>query len=251
MRDCKGAKRPVRTVLITGASGGLGGALCRAFAAAGDRIGVHVYRNISAGETLVQTLQSAGAEACLFCADLRSADATRQMFDLFWARWGQLDVLINNAAVTDCSHFVNLTEETWDDVLAVNLSGPFFCMREAGRRMSCANGGNGGHIVNIISHAASGRIGQAAYAASKSGLMALTQSAAKEWRTICVNAVAPGLLPTAMTTGLSPAKWQDRIEENALKRTSTFDEVCSFIVGLSHMKHVSGQCFTLDSRILT
>ncbi len=245
-----------RVVVITGASGGLGGALCRAFAAEGSRIGAHVYRNRVAGEALIRGLSH--VEGSLFCADLRNASAVRQMFQQVWERWGRLDVLINNAAISDRSRFIRLTEAEWDDVLAVNLSGAFFCMREAANRMAHARtaharmphtDGGEAHIVNIVSHALSGRIGQAAYAASKAGLLALTRSAAQEWNTICVNAVAPGFLPTAMTAPLTPAARQALIARNTLQRPSTFDEVCDFIVRLSHMRHVSGQFFTLDSRM--
>jgi 3-oxoacyl-[acyl-carrier protein] reductase len=235
-------------VVITGASGGLGAALCRAFAVEGDRIGAHVHRNRAAGEVLIQGLS--GTDVQLFCADLRNASAVRRMFDEVLARWGRLDVLINNAAISDQARFIRLTEAEWDDVLAVNLSGPFFCMREAAQRMSHPGTGVP-HIINIVSHALSGRIGQAAYAASKAGLLALTRSAAKEWRTICVNAVAPGLLPTAMTASLTSTAQQALIAQNTLKRSSTFEEVCDFIVRLSRMRHVSGQLFTLDSRTPT
>ncbi len=240
-----------RVVLITGASGGLGRALCQAFASAGARIAAHVYQNRVAGERLVQELCQAGAEAQLLCADLRCPESVRQMFDSVRKKWDGLDVLINNAAISDHARFVHLSEDVWDDVLAVNLSGPFFCMREAGRWMSHAGQGQGqGHIVNIVSHARLGRVGQAAYAASKCGLSALTQSAAREWEGVCVNAVAPGFLETKMTAALSPARRQALIQENCLRRPSTFEEVCDFVVRLSHMQHVSGQLFTLDSRII-
>jgi len=110
-----------------------------------------------------------------------------------------------------------------------------------------------GHIIHIASHAAlRGRVGQAAYAASKRGLMALAQEAAKEWgaSSIQVNVVCPGFLPTSMTEGLSE-KHKDQVrEDNLLKRISTLEEVAAFIRHLSNMRHVSGQTFSLDSRLL-
>ncbi|HLG21658.1 MAG TPA: SDR family NAD(P)-dependent oxidoreductase, partial [Candidatus Manganitrophaceae bacterium] len=157
---------------------------------------------------------------------------------------------INSAAITGDILFSRMEEGEWDQVIGVNLSGVFFCMREAGRAM--VEKGEG-HIINISSYAAyTGRVGQASYAASKRGLIALTQSAAKEWGRsgVQVNAVLPGYLPTPMTASLPPVEKKRMIQENTLGRPSTLEEVSRFIFDLSRMKHVSGQVFNLDSRIL-
>lgn len=238
-----------RVVLITGASGGLGQALCRAFSNGEYRIGVHVYQNVDRGTKTVQALCGLGIESALFAADLRDSKAVQEMFDGLLMNWGRLDLLIQSAAIRRDRLLAGTASAEWDAVVDVNLKGAFICMREAGQAMR-RNGG--GQIIHLSSHAAlTGRIGQASYTASKRGLIALTQSAAKEWGgdSIQVNAVLPGFLPTPMTAGLEPLEAEKIVEENALGRTSTLEEVSDFILHLSKMKHVSGQIFNLDSRI--
>ncbi|MFQ5780646.1 MAG: SDR family NAD(P)-dependent oxidoreductase [Nitrospiria bacterium] len=239
-----------KIVLITGASGGLGQALCRTFSTGDYQIGVHVDRNTRKGIKTVQDLNAVGHVAALFSADLRNPLSVRRIFDDLLGKWGRIDLLINNAAVRSDRLLMRMRRTDWDDVIDLNLSGTFFCMREAGRAM-CRNGG-GGHIINIASYSAyTGRIGQASYTASKRGLIALTQTAAREWGSaaIQVNTVLPGFLSTSMTAGLTSERKEQLIEENLLRHSSTLEEVSEFILHLSKMKHVSGQTFNLDSRI--
>jgi len=239
-----------KVVLITGASGGLGQALCRSFATDEYHIGVHINRNISGGEELVETLNAEGNRAALFTADLRHSGAARKMFATLLEKWGRIDLLINNAGIRKDSLVARMSEADWDDVIDLNLTGVFFCMREAGHAMTRQGAG---HIINISSRAAmTGRVGQAAYAASKRGLIALGQTAAREWGTvpIQVNTILPGFLDTPMTAGLEREKKAALREENLLSRSATPREIASFILDLSKIKHVSGQIFNLDSRIL-
>jgi len=239
-----------RVVLITGGSGGLGRALCQIFSTAGDTVCAHFHRNKNACEKTIRALKKAGGESALFSADLQDSKSVQRMMEKILKRWEKVDLLINSAAITGDILFSRMEEGEWDQVIGVNLSGVFFCMREAGRAM--VEKGEG-HIINISSYAAyTGRVGQASYTASKRGLIALTQSAAKEWGRsgVQVNAVLPGYLPTPMTASLPPVEKKRMIQENTLDRPSTLEEVSRFIFDLSRMKHVSGQVFNLDSRIL-
>ncbi|MFQ5597692.1 MAG: SDR family NAD(P)-dependent oxidoreductase [Nitrospiria bacterium] len=239
----------MRTIFITGATGGLGRALCECFSETPCRIGIHTYRQYSEGEKLRGALNAKGCDAALFSAHLGKATSVKKMFQDFLARCGTIDLLINNAGVRQDRLFPNIHPSDWNDQVSVNLSGVFYSMREAGGIMQERGGG---HIINVTSYAAyTGRIGQSAYTASKRGLIALTQSAAREWggASIQVNAVCPGYLPTPMTAGLKPKTIDRIIRENALGRPSTLKEISAFIRHLSEMKHVSGQVFNLDSRI--
>lgn len=236
-------------VLITGSSGGLGRALCRAFSNGEYSIGVHVHRNTSEGMKLVDQLNSLGVESAFFPADLRDSKAVGKMFEGILKIWGKINLLINNAAVRRDRLFARIESAEWDDVIGTNLTGAFLCMREAGRAMQKQKRG---HIINLSSHASlTGRAGQASYTASKRGLIALTQSAAKEWGgdSVQVNTVFPGFLRTSMTADLSRSEVERIVEANALERPSNLQEVSEFIFHLSKMKHVSGQTFNLDSRI--
>ncbi len=240
----------MRRILITGATGGLGQALCSAFAKSSCRIAVHTYQNHKQGQKQVEVLQSGSCEALLFVADLKVPSQTHTLFRELEDRWQGIDLLINNAGIKIDSLLKSMREEDWDEVIALNLSAAFHCMREAAAMMQA---GGSGHIINIASGAArSGRIAQASYAASKMGLIALTQTAAREWGAsgIQVNAICPGFLPTAMTQGLKASRAEKIISENVLGHHSTLEEVAQFICYLSEMKHVSGQTFNLDSRIV-
>src|SRR5205823_198899 len=127
----------------------------------------------------------------------------RQMVDTMVVRWGRLDVLINNAGITRDRTILKMTNGEWNDVIDVNLSGPFWCLREAARLMSKEGRGA---IINIASlMAMKPGFGNANYAASKAGLIALTKAAAKELGRfhITVNAVLPGFHNTGMASALS------------------------------------------------
>lgn len=239
----------MRTILITGASGGLGQALCRAFSKEKIRIGLHVFQNQHKGKEIEQEIRSNHCETSLFPADLRNSNEVHTLFQAFLEKWERIDLVINNAGVAQNRLFQKMSSEEWDKEVHLNLSGVFYILREAGKIMEKQKKG---HIINIASFAAfTGRVGQAPYTASKRGLIALAQCAAREFGAggVQVNTVCPGFLPTPMTASLTPEQSKPLIAENVLGRASTLEEVSEFIQTLSKMNHVSGQIFHLDSRI--
>lgn len=161
-----------------------------------------------------------------------------------------LDLLVNNAGITEDAAVRAMGTESFARVLDVNLSGAFRCSQRALPPMLEARGG---HIVNIGSFSAlSGPAGQANYAAAKAGLIALSQSIAKEAGACGVraNTVLPGYLETRMTEGVSAAVEQRALDAHVLGRFNTAGDAARFIVFLHlHMPNVSGQVFQLDSRI--
>ncbi len=236
--------------MITGASGGLGQAIGQAFLK--DMpccVALHCFTNHTEVKKKVKQFKVDGGKSRFFSVDLRDSEAIKKMFQNIRDDWGGLDLLINNAAITQNRLLAQVQSADWDNLLKLNLSGVFYCMREAGRIMEKQGKG---HIINIASLSAfTGRKGQAAYTASKRGLIALSQTAAREWGGIGiqVNTVCPGILPTSMTATLSFQQSRHLTVENLLGRTSTLEEVSKFIRSLSKMDHVSGQVFNLDSRI--
>ncbi len=169
----------------------------------------------------------------------------------FAAHVTQLDLLINNAGVCRDVSMARMTEEDFDQVVDVNLTGAFRVSQAALRLMSRQRCG---HIINVGSYSAlAGPFGQANYAAAKAGLIGLTQSLAQEYgaRNIRANCILPGLLGTKMTRHLleDPA-WRDKLlQGHALGRLNTPADVGRFIVSLHAMEAVSGQIFQLDSRV--
>lgn len=227
-------------VLLTGSAGGLGQGLIEAFNAAGWCVaaGQHRTRPRSSGRRVwpVRLDVSDSQEA---------ADAVREVA----ARWGRLDVLVNNAGVTGDAPVLKLTDAAWDRVLDVNLKGAMACARAAARIMVRQRDG---HIINLGSFA--GRVGargQANYAAAKAGLIGLTQSLAAELgpHNVRVNVVLPGVLPTPMTARLKPETLDGLVRQNVLGRMNSVVEVSRFVVFLAGMRDVSGQVFQLDSRL--
>lgn len=229
-----------RVVLVTGAAGGLGLGLVAEFAAQGWRVAAAHHRASPHAET-----DSLWPIALDVTDRAQSAAVVEQLL----ARWGRIDVLLNNAGTTADKLLSQMTEDEWDRVLAVNLKGAFLCAQAVARAM-CRQ--RDGHIINLSSFSGQvGARGQANYAAAKAGLIGLTQSLAKELgsRNVRVNAVLPGVLPTPMTAQLGAEQLAAFAAANALGRINDVAEVARCIAFLATLQNVSGQVFQLDSRI--
>jgi 3-oxoacyl-[acyl-carrier protein] reductase len=241
-----------RNVLIIGGSGGLGIELARIFLKNGDRVAIHFFRNERRIEAFLKEIgRTTEADEAFPChADIRNEKMVEEMFRQIRKKWPNLDLLINSGGVTDDMFFSKMSEPEWNEAVQVNLSGLFFCMKQAALWMIPVKKG---HLINIASRGGlTGRIGQANYASSKAGVIGLTKSAALEWGPdqIQVNAVLPGFLPTRIGLKMNSCQQKEMILENALQRASTLDEVSRFVFFLSRMENVSGQIFNLDSRIV-
>jgi 3-oxoacyl-[acyl-carrier protein] reductase len=239
-----------RVVIITGASRGLGREIALCFGRAGERVVVNFFSHEHAARSVTDEISQTGGESLCYSADVKNPVEVEAMTRDTIERWGAVDVLINNAALTRDGIMLRMTGEDWDDVIDTNLSGPFHCIRAAAHHMIKQHSG---HIINISSIVGmQGREGQANYSSAKAGLIGLTKASAREFGcfNIKVNAVLPGYLRTDMGSNLSGVV-QDRIlKENTLGKASDPREVADFIYHLSLMNNVSGQVFNLDSRIL-
>jgi 3-oxoacyl-[acyl-carrier protein] reductase len=222
-----------RVVLVTGSSRGIGAAVVARAAAAGARVAVHFRTGATEAERLVDAARAAGSEAEAFQADLRDGEAAEALVRDVVARFGRLDGLVNNAGMTQVGPFLEIKPEEWDAVLATDLTAAFRTMRAA---IPVMLGQGGGSIVNIAS-----RLGQmgiaetAAYSAAKAGLIGLTRSLAREFggRGIRVNAVAPGVTITEMTTDLVDSEeGSRRLRDMALGRFGRADEVAEAVIFL-------------------
>jgi 3-oxoacyl-[acyl-carrier protein] reductase len=226
-----------RAVLVTGASRGIGAAVARAFAGAGDRVAVHYGARRDAAEAVARDLPGSGH--VVVGADLADADAVRRVVDEAAAGLGGLDVLVNNAGVFDPPHPIAETtyeewRDAWERTLAINLVGPANASWCAVRHMVR---GGGGRIVNVASRGAfRGEPRHPAYGASKAGLVALGQSLARALgpHGIAVTAVAPGFTETDMAAdALAGEKGAARRAESPLGRVATADEVAAAVLFLA------------------
>lgn len=235
-----------RVALITGASRGLGRNIAVALARSGYHIAVNY---LSSEKEAEETARRAGGGALPIRADVGDLKQVGEMIALLEGRFGRLDVLINNAGITRDKLLVRQSEAEWDSVLRTNLKGCFNVIRTAAPLMIKSGGG---HIVNISSYSGvRGKAGQAAYSASKAAVIGLTYAAASELcvYNIRVNALLPGYLPAGMgpeaTAAMEAAK-----EKSLMRELASPEEASEFVITLLNTEHITGQVFSLDSRIM-
>ena len=218
-----------QTIIVTGAGRGLGEAIARRFAAEGGAV-LLVGRQHAPLAAVAAALTAAGGQAWVHLADVAQADQVQAVVAAALARWGRLDVLVNNAGVVDvATPFLEMTEAQWDRVLDVNLKGCFLLSQAVARAMVPAGGGVILHNASIAGLNTDGPY--ANYCASKAGLLALNRSMAVELARyhIRVNAVSPGYTHTDMTeAAVTPALFnymQTAFDRVPLRRLLTPDEV--------------------------
>ncbi len=194
------AENPARVVLITGAGRGIGAAIARRFAAEGARLAL-VDVNAGQLQSFAAELEADGCQVLPISADITDKARVEQLMAEVTDHFGRLDVLVNNAGIIRDGFISKISEQDWDQVIDVNLKGAFLCCQAAFPTLKAQQYGK---IVNIVSRAWLGNIGQANYSASKGGLVSLTRTLALEFARfqINVNAVAPGLIDTPMSQSM-------------------------------------------------
>lgn len=235
-------------VIVTGASGGIGRAISLAFAEAGWFIGVHYHRNKQAAEATLQEVCSVGGGGSLHQADIRDAQEVQQMIAAFSRDAPDVSVLVCNAGIADSSLVLQCKEDDWSKIIATNLSGTFHCLKAVGPILLARGGGS---VVVIGSHAGlHGSTGQAAYAASKAGLIGLVKTAAQEWGpgNVRVNLLLPGWHKTGLSGDAMPAA--EGYRDHALRRPPSISEVARTAMYIAQLQDVSGQITNCDSRNL-
>lgn len=191
-----------KVALVTGASQGIGRATALALAEAGAKVAVAA-RNAEKLAALVAEIEGRGGAALAVPMDVADAAQVKTGFQAVLAKFGRLDILVNNAAITRDTLALRMKLEDWDAVLRTNLTGAHLCIQQA---LGAMLKQRAGRIINLTSVVAeTGNAGQANYVASKAGLIGLTRAIAVEVasRSITVNAVAPGFVETPMTDVLS------------------------------------------------
>ncbi|MCP3144804.1 3-oxoacyl-[acyl-carrier-protein] reductase [Pyxidicoccus xibeiensis] len=223
-----------KVVLVTGGSRGIGRACAVAFAKAGASTVVISYAgNEAAAQETLGLIQAAGARAEAVKFDVADTAACASAIDGVVKAHGRLDVLVNNAGVAVDGLVMRVKDEDWDRQLDTNLKGAFALIRAASRPMMKQRGGAIINITSVVGEMGNG--GQAAYSASKAGLIGLTKSVSRELssRNIRVNAVSPGFIGTDMTSHLNDELRQKMLEGIPLGRLGNPEEVASAVLFLA------------------
>jgi 3-oxoacyl-[acyl-carrier protein] reductase len=221
-----------KVALVTGASQGIGRATALALAEAGARVAAAARSETKLAD-LVQEIAAKGGEALAVPMDVANAEQVKAGFKQALDRFGRLDILVNNAAITRDALALRMKLEDWEAVLRTNLTGAHLCIQQA---LAAMLRQRSGRIINLTSVVAqSGNAGQANYVASKAGLIGLTKAIAIEMasRNITVNAVAPGFIDTPMTDVLGDKVKEEMNTRIPLGRMGTARDVAAAIVFLA------------------
>ena len=229
------------TVLVTGASGGIGRAIALAFAGKGYPVALHYNTRREEALAVREEIRRAGGRAELFQGDLSQEEEVSRLFGEVEGRLGPVGILVNNAGISWQGLLTDMTLEEWRRVLDVNLTSVFLCCRRALLPMIRAKSGC---IINISSMwGQQGASCEAAYSASKAGIIGLTQALAQEEGPsgIRVNCIAPGVINTSMNARLSPEVLDTLREETPLLRIGAPEDVAHAAIFLAENEFVTGQ----------
>jgi 3-oxoacyl-[acyl-carrier protein] reductase len=240
-----------KKALITGGTAGIGKEIALAFAKQGADIAIFGTSADRAAQVIeelkaIQTLPEQTFEAMI--VNVSDKKSVEEEIQALLAKWGQIDVLVNNAGITRDGLLMKMREEDWDEVLAVNLKSVYITCQAVVRSMIKARAGK---IINISSVVGlQGNAGQTNYAASKSGMHGFTKALAQELasRNICANCIAPGFITTRMTDGLTSTQKEGILKKIPMGRMGTPNDVAQVAVFLasSASDYITGQILPVD-----
>ncbi|MGH9833370.1 MAG: 3-oxoacyl-[acyl-carrier-protein] reductase [Blastocatellia bacterium] len=233
--------------LVTGGSQGIGRATAIVLAECGADVAV-MARSMDKCEAVAEEIRALGRRALAVKGDLGSADEIKSAVEKVSAELGQINILVNNAAITRDGLMLRMKREDWDDVINTNLTGVFLMTQQVLPMMMKARRGR---IINLTSVVAqSGNAGQVNYISSKAGIIGLTKAVAREYasRNITVNAVAPGFIETPMTAALNEAARNALLEQIPLKRPGSDLDVAHAVAFLASDEagYITGQVINVN-----
>ena len=230
--------------LVTGATGGIGGAVAKALHAQGATVGISGTRR----EALESLAGELGGRVHVLPANLSDAQSVEGLIPAAEAAMGQVDILVNNAGVTRDNIFMRMKDEEWETVLRVNLEGAFRLSRSVIKGMMKRRWGRIISVTSVIG--TTGNAGQANYAASKAGLIGMSKSIAQEVasRNITVNCIAPGFIATPMTDVLNDKQREGILAKVPMARLGTPEDIASAVVYLASEEaaYLTGQTLHIN-----
>ncbi len=241
-----------KTALVTGASKGIGRKIAEKFAEAGANVAFTYLSSVEKGQALEQELQSAGTTVKGYRSDASKFDEAEKLIEAIVADFGTIDIVVNNAGITQDNLLLRMSEENWDDVLNINLKSIFNVTKAASKVMMKNRKGVFINMSSVVG--VQGNAGQSNYAASKAGIIGFSKSVAKELgsRNIRTNVVAPGFIRTEMTDVLDPKVvegWEKGIPLKRAGETEDVANVCLFLAS-DLSAYVNGQVISVCGGML-
>ena len=237
-----------KSAIVTGASLGIGSAIARALAEAGANVAVNYRKHDVEAREVASEVEAAGAKSLVLQADVSDYDRAQAVVSEVREKFGGLDILVCNAGINRDGVIWKMSEENWDQVIGINLKGYFNYCRAAAPIFKEQKSGK---VINITSiNGMRGKFGQSNYAASKAGIIGLTKSMAREMgrSQVNVNAVAPGLIETAMVADMPEEAKQASLAETVFGRLGSPEDVANVVVFLASdiSRHVTGEVIRVD-----
>ncbi len=237
-----------KVALVTGASRGLGKAIALQLASDGAQVVVNYAASSDKAAEVVSTIQSGGGKALAMQADVSNLEEVEKMVDTIYEQFGKIDILVNNAGVTRDELLISMERKDWDKVISTNLGGLFNCTKAVAKYMMVQKSGR---IINMSSVAGErGGRGQSNYAASKGAVNAFTRSVAMELarKKITVNAVAPGVVATEMSSEVIRRAQDIILDSVALKRLGQPEEIAKVVAFLASddSSYITGEIIRVD-----
>lgn len=230
-----------KVAIVTGAGRGLGKGIAVKLAKEGAKVVVcDILEDIAA--ECVTEIKEAGGEALAVGGNIAKLDDVKAVYEAAVKTYGKVDIVVNNAGINKDGMLHKMSDEQWDAVINVNLTGTFYMTREAAKLMREQENGR---IINISSMSWLGNIGQANYAASKAGVIGLTKTAARESakKGITCNAICPGFIETDMTRGVPEKVWDIMISKIPAGRAGSPEDVGNLVAFLAsdEASYINGQ----------
>lgn len=242
-----------KNALITGASKGIGRSIALKYAEHGANVAFTYLSSVEKGEALVKELEAYGVKAVGYRSDASDFKAAEELINAVVAEFGSLDILVNNAGITRDNLLLRMTEDSWDEIMKVNLKSCFNTVKASSRTLMKQRSGS---IINMSSVVGvKGNAGQANYAASKAGIIGFSKSIALELgsRGIRCNVIAPGFIETEMTGVLDEKtvqSWRDAIPLKRGGQPEDVADACVFL-GSDMSAYITGQTIQVDGGMLT